>query len=154
MFRLSLVSTAVAGLGCLPSAVFGQSRPAPASGFQLAREIPLGSFGGVPYCVDLDQDGTHDVLWLQSAGMFSSRVYDRTSWKKRISEAERGLFCLTATNARGEILWQIGQTWRGDRPFLTHGNERTLDCADIDGDGTIEVVCAKRRIAHHQWQIR
>ena len=115
----------------------------PTVSFSLSAEVSLGQFGGVPYCVELDGDGDVEILWLQSAGIFSSTVYDDTSWRNKIRDAERKLFCLTATDGGGKVLWQLGRPWKGDRPFLSHGNERTLDCADIDGDGIIEVVCAR-----------
>ena len=34
---------------------------------------------------------------------------------------------LTATNAGGEIRWQLGEPWAGERPFITHCAERAVD---------------------------
>ncbi|MBN1347661.1 MAG: hypothetical protein JXQ73_33550 [Phycisphaerae bacterium] len=112
--------------------------------FRLSREVPLTGFGGVPFCFDVDGDGAVEILWLQSPGMFHSMVYDVKPWKGKWTEAERNHFCLTATDAKGKVLWRIGEPWRGDRPFVTHGAERAVDCADIDGDGVAEVVCVRR----------
>ncbi len=120
------------------------SRDGAGVSFRLVSEVSLGRFGGLPYCVDLDGDGAVDVLWLQSPGLFHSKVFDVPPWKGRFSEAERNHFCLTATDATGKMRWRIGQPWRGKRPFVTHSAERALDCADLDGDGVLEVVCARR----------
>ncbi len=112
--------------------------------FRLATEVSLERFGGIPFCVDLEGDGKVDVLYLQSPGLFHSDVFDVKPWKGRFSQAERDHFCLTAADAKGHVRWQIGQPWQAKRPFVTHSAERALDCADIDGDGVLEVVCARR----------
>ncbi len=112
--------------------------------FRLTAEISLGAFGGIPFCADLDADGRTDILWLQSPGLFHSLVFDVAPWKGKWSETERNHFALTATDAKGKILWQLGEPWRGSRPFVTHSAERALDVADIDGDGRMEVVCVRR----------
>lgn len=112
--------------------------------FQLIAERSLQPYGGTPFCYDLDQDGAVDVLWLQSPGLFHSKVYDGHSpFVSRQTPQERQHYCLTATTADGNILWQIGTPWVGDRPYATHGGERSLDVADIDDDGMLEVVAVK-----------
>jgi len=126
--------------------------PAEAIRFRLASEVPLGQYGGIPFCVDLDGDGDVDILWLQSPGLFSSEVFNRPPWKNRITEAEKKLFCLTATDVEGTVLWRIGNPWLvpgaggqpKPRPFITHGAARSVHWADIDGDGTLEVVFTRR----------
>lgn len=110
----------------------------------LTREVSLDGFGGIPFCADLNGDGAVDVLWLQSPGLFHSKAFDVEPWKGRFMQAERDHFCLTAMNAKGEVLWRIGEPWTQKRPFVTHSAERALDCADIDGDGVLEVVCVRR----------
>ncbi len=116
---------------------------APTIQCRLIREVSLDRFGGIPFCVDLDGDGKSEVLWLQSPGMFGSKVFDVKPWKGRFSQAEQRHFCLTATDATGKVLWQIGHPWTGSRPFVTHGAERALDWADLDADGSLEIVCAR-----------
>jgi hypothetical protein len=116
---------------------------APTTAFTLTSEVPLHNYGGIPFVHDLDGAPGAEILWLQSPGIFHSRVFDDGPWKGRIREDERVHFCLTATTSAGEILWQIGTPWNGDRPFLTHCGERGLDCADIDGDGAPEIVCVR-----------
>ncbi|MBN2294311.1 MAG: hypothetical protein JXM70_17920 [Pirellulales bacterium] len=135
----------IIGLTC--SAIISQTAAAAPSEsqklkFKLKTEFVLKPFGGIPFCVDLNDDGQTEVLWLQSAGMFQSKVFDK-SISKRADRTERDHFCLTASDASGNVLWQIGKPWQGKRPFLTHGGERNIDCADIDADGIKEVVCIR-----------
>ena len=111
--------------------------------FRLTKERSLDPYGGIPFCVDLDRNGVVDVLWLQSAGMFYSKVFNVQPWEDRHTDAERQHFCLTATRADGTVMWQMGSPWQGERPFVTHSAERSIDIADIDGDGQLEVVCVK-----------
>lgn len=111
------------------------------SAFSLAREVDIRPFGGIPFPADLDGNGACDVVWLQGPGMFHSQVFNAPPYTGRFSDAERALFCLTATDSAGKILWQVGTPWHGDRPFVTHSAERSLDTADIDGDGRIEILC-------------
>ena len=121
--------------------------PIPATGgttLRLSAEKSLNGYGGVPFCIDLNHDGDVDTLWLQSPGLFHSKVFAKPPYDRRISQAERDHFCLTATDAAGRVFWRIGEPWAGERPFVTHSAERSLDYADIDGDGTLEVVCARR----------
>ena len=112
--------------------------------FQLTAERSLQPYGGTPFCYDLNQDGAVDVLWLQSPGLFHSKVYDGHSpFVSRQTPREREHYCLTATTAAGDLLWQIGSRWEGERPYATHGGERSLEVADVDHDGTLEVVAIK-----------
>jgi len=121
-----------------------ETRGAATPSFQLVAERAIEPYGGIPFPVDLDGDGACDVLWLQSPGLFHSRVFDCPPWQGRFTEEERRHFCLTATNSAGELRWQVGEPWSGDRPFVTHSAERAVDWADIDGDGVLEVVCVRR----------
>ena len=113
--------------------------------FRLAAEISLKDFGGIPFVSDLNGDGRHEILWLQSPGIFHSKVFDVPPWQGRFTPEERAHFCLTATDSTGHVLWRIGEPWTGTRPFVTHCGERALDCADIDGDSIKEVVCVRRQ---------
>ena len=122
----------------------GAEQGAPAGSFGLAEELALEGYGGIPFPVDLDGDGRAEVLWLQAAGMFHSKVFDCPPWNERFSETECNHFCLTATDGEGKVLWRVGEPWSGKRPFVSHSGERALSCADIDGDGVLEVVCARR----------
>ena len=116
----------------------------PVSCFRMVSEFSLDNHGGIPFPADLDGDGQVELLWLQSPGLFHSKVFDVPPWQGRFSEAERSHFCLTATNATGEVLWQLGEPWRGGRPFVTHSAERAVDWADVDGDGCLEILCVRR----------
>ena len=124
----------------LATGISGQESRPPVVAFRLVRELALTPFGGIPFPLDLDADGRTEVVWLQGPGMFHSKVFDASPYKGRFSEAERNHFCLTATDVSGKTLWEVGDPWRGDRPFVTHSAERSLDSGDIDGDGALEVV--------------
>lgn len=121
-----------------------RAAPSEFGSFQMICEFPLADHGGVPFPVDLNGNGCAEVLWLQSPGLFHAKVFDAPPWQGRFTEAERDHFCLTATDARGEILWRVGEPWTGDRPFVSHSTERALDFADLDGDGIPEIVCIHR----------
>jgi hypothetical protein len=136
-------SNAMILVGCAMTLVQPPAHAAGRIAFQLVNEVSLSGMGGIPYCVDLDQDGRVDILWLQSPGCFHSKVFDKGPYQGRHSEAERAHFCLTATDANAKIRWQIGQPWRQARPFVSHGAELVLDTGDIDGDGVVEVVCIR-----------
>lgn len=129
-------------LAALPGAATFAGGPLPA--MVLSAEHGLSDYGGIPFIRDLDGGGAPEILWLQAPGIFQSKLFDKPPWNGRITDRERELFCLTATRPDGEMLWQVGQPWAGDRPFVTHCAERALDAADIDGDGAVEVVCARR----------
>ena len=66
---------------------------------RLSGEVPLAKYGGVPFCVDVDRDADVDILWLQSPGLFHSKVFLKPPYTERITPAERDHFCLTATDA-------------------------------------------------------
>ncbi|MBK9171092.1 MAG: hypothetical protein IPM24_27040 [Bryobacterales bacterium] len=120
--------------------------PLVAQPIQLVQETGLKDYGGVPFLADLTGDGRNEFLWLQSPGMFYSKVYDRPPYAGRFAFSQEELthFCLTATDTKGKILWRVGQPWRGTRPFVTHSSERSLAVADLDGDGKPEVAVIRR----------
>jgi len=120
------------------------SAEAAISSLRLIHEFSLADHGGVPFPVDLNNDGCVEMLWLQSPGLFHSKVFDAPPWQGRFTEAERNHFCLTATDAKGKVLWRVGDPWTGNRPFVTHSAERALDFADIDNDGIPEIVGVRR----------
>ncbi len=136
MIRLLSVLVMAAGMA-------GREGVSPVSSFRLEREFAVEPHGGIPFPVDLDGDEAAEVVWLQGPGLFRSKVFDAPPWAGRFSDAERNHFCLTATDARGAVLWQTGAPWNGNRPFVSHSAERSVDFGDIDGDGRLEVVCVR-----------
>jgi len=88
-------------------------RKYPTEGFGSGRRIRLG---------DLTGDGRVDFLLLQV-----------NSW------GQRGLGCMTAMSADGEILWQLGQP--SGRPQREASADTPTQIHDVDGDGRNEVVC-------------
>jgi len=66
-------------LSILPVAA-SWSEGAQVPAFHLSSEIPLDNWGGIPFTKDLDGDGKSEVLWLQSPGIFHSKVFDKPPW--------------------------------------------------------------------------
>ena len=83
-------------------------------GFGSGRRIRLG---------DLTGDGRLDFLLLQVD-----------------SPRERGIGCMTAMSADGEVLWQVGEPVSA--PPVECSADTPAQIHDIDGDGRNEVVCA------------
>lgn len=109
----------------------------------LVREIALHDWGGCQLFIhDINNDGKPEFLWLQSTGIFKSRLYsqDNSVNSKLLSAHGQGLFCLTATDQSGTILWQVGQPYVGSDPYLSHAPEKMVCCYDVDGDGRTEVL--------------
>lgn len=92
----------------------------PAQTAVLKAELAIAPFGGMPFTIDLDHDGASEILWLQSPGLFHSRVFDKPPWNTFVTPEERDHFCLTATRANGEILWQVGAPGGGGLVGLDH----------------------------------
>ena len=110
---------------------------------RLIGELSLGNWGGCQLFIeDINGDGAAELLWLQSAGIFKSRVFADVPGEHQeyFRTLGQDFFCLTATRQSGEILWQIGEPYAGDHPYLSHAPERMVRCADVDGDGRKEVL--------------
>jgi len=110
---------------------------------EMVREVCLGDWGGCQLFVeDINNDGVPELLWLQSVGMFKSRLYQQPSGApgKYLQSCNQDLFCLTATTQTGEILWQIGRPDAHEHPYLSHSPECMVTCADVDGDGKCEIL--------------
>ena len=89
-------------------------------GFGTGRRIRLG---------DLTGDGRCDFLLLQVD-----------------SPAARGLGCMTAMSADGEVLWRLGEA--KPPPEMEVSADTPAQIHDIDGDGRNEVVCVWRGEFH------
>jgi len=79
------------------------------------------------FIYDINNDGIPEFLWLQSQGIFKSDLYVRRDFKKyHFLEDSRGLDCLTATNTKCEILWQVGKPFEGSQPYCSHAGEQMV----------------------------
>jgi hypothetical protein len=107
----------------------------------LKETFSIASFGGdTLQLADLDGDGQLDLLVLQSAGQFCSKIYGK---RDDLDEVDRTLYCLTAVNLKGKVLWQDGTPYSRDFPFTSHGAQGgglMLCVDDLDADGKPEVV--------------
>ncbi len=109
----------------------------------LVKEVNLKNFGGCRlFVTDINQDGIKEFLWLQSAGMFKSKIYDDFPGIKNYLDkiGQENVFCLTATDQDGNVLWQIGEPYEGENPYLTHSPEHLLKTGDVNGDGIDEIL--------------
>jgi outer membrane protein assembly factor BamB len=104
---------------------------------RLEKRLSIEPFGGsILTLSDIDGDGRQELLILQSAGQFSSEIEPQS-----IDPVNRDLYCLTAVDLDGEVLWQQGSPHdRPEVPFITHGGSKSLLAEDVDGDGRIEVL--------------
>lgn len=109
---------------------------------RLLSEVALNESGGCRLFVqDINNDGELEFLWLQSVGMFKSNVYDQFAGiKNYLNIVGRDIFCLTATNQQGEILWQTGQPYGGEFAYLSHSPNNLLTMGDINNDGFKEII--------------
>ncbi|MFC1715997.1 hypothetical protein ACFL6S_20170 [Candidatus Poribacteria bacterium] len=107
----------------------------------LMNSFSIEPFGGdVLEIADLNGDGELEMLTLQTAGQFCSKVYSN---RTDLDEVDRTLHCLTAVTWDGEILWQDGVPYNRDMPFTGHGAQAgnmMLAVGDIDSDGKPEVM--------------
>lgn len=103
------------------------------------------------YPVDIDNDGNMEFLFLQSPGLFQSRIFnpDRRYWDKPYGphgRTRRDDCCLTAMDRYGSILWQYGEP----KPYIdgaecfTHCADQMLYGGDISGQGRCEVALLHR----------
>lgn len=110
----------------------------------LITEIQLNNWGGCRlFTGDIDNDGQKEFVWLQSPGIFKADLFVKK--KKDNLAKDPGfaphLFCLTATDQNGQILWQIGKPYHQLSPsYVSHACEQMVAIADIDADGQNEIL--------------
>jgi hypothetical protein len=112
---------------------------------QLVSTFQLNDFGsGLCTMADINNDGKLELLFHQTAGQLRSEVYGNQAESLGIGQADKDLYCLTATNMQGEILWQDGTPWNEEYPYTTHGGSDMLLVDDINNDGKIEIVVIRK----------
>lgn len=109
----------------------------------LVNELDLRNYGGSRlFLADINLDGKKEYLWLQSAGMFKSEIYrefpEINDYMQKT--VQQSVFCLTATDQEGNVIWQAGKPYAGRNPYLTHASEQMLKTGDINGDGADEIL--------------
>lgn len=111
---------------------------------RLVASFSLHSFGAsILKLADVNGDGRLEMLMLQSAGQLQSDVYGDNYLKTLGVDAEdKALYCLTAIDLAGNVLWQDGKQWDRDYPFTGHGGSDMMVVDDVDADGKLEVVVA------------
>lgn len=99
-------------------------------------------FGGdVVNLADINGDGKPELLILQTAGQLRSQV---NGSRGDIDQVDRDLYCLTAVDMRGNVLWQDGAPYDREMPFTGHGGDDMLLIDDINAGGRMEVAVVRR----------
>ena len=97
---------------------------------------------------DFNDDGQNEVLFLQTAGAHANEAFDPRCPQQfgyKTGAEDQDLFCMTLTDCRGEILWQLGEPWGLDRPFSWNGHwNEFCQVVDLDGDGRTELLFIHR----------
>jgi len=109
----------------------------------LISEFSLKDFGCQDlWTGDLNDDGKTEILIRQSAGFLSSHYFNWGSetYPTHIHPDDQKLFCLTALDLKGNILWQLGESWKLERTFRNHGGYDMCTILDVDGDGKTELI--------------
>ena len=113
----------------------------------LKRMIDLQGAGGVPHFVDLRGTGEKDLVLLQGTGLYWIWSHMPANIKAGTAQNKVGWehFCLTAFAPSGEKMWQVDKPWEQEVPYWSHSAERALTFADVDGDGTAELLVLRRQ---------
>jgi hypothetical protein len=106
-------------------------------------------WGSPMYCVaDVNGDGKNEILFVQSAGSHANSAFDPRipgGDDYKTGAEDQDLFCMTLTDGRGNVLWQVGKPWRLERPYSWNGDcNRFCEIADLNGDGRKEILMARK----------
>ena len=108
----------------------------------LMRQFSIEPFGGnVAKLADIDGDGELELLIMQTAGQFQSKVFGQ---RDDMDEVDRTVHCLTAVTLEGQVLWQVGRPYDREAPYTGHGGPDMFQVDDIDADGAAEVVLLRQ----------
>jgi hypothetical protein len=109
--------------------------------FKLKRRLDLHDYGGAELFIG-ENNGEQILLWSQNLGIFHSAIYHTIFGKdyQFLTGEPRQHFCLTATDLAGNLLWQLGKPYNGNVPYIAHSGDHILASADIDKDGTTELI--------------
>ncbi|MBN1669394.1 MAG: hypothetical protein JXR37_00060 [Kiritimatiellae bacterium] len=103
-------------------------------------ELPFGAHGGAEcFFHDIDGDGRLEIITYQGPGVFGAGyLREREDIARHYPES----VSVSAFRMDGARVWTWGQPNPLDSPYLSHSYECCVDCADIDGDGSNEVLLA------------
>ena len=93
------------------------------------------------YPADIDGDGRMEFLFLQSPGIYQSKVFADT--KYAIPEAERNIYCLTAVNEVGGKLWQVGTPWLDSLRYGSHVADQMVWAGLEAGSAPMQVAAIR-----------
>jgi len=111
---------------------------------ELINTIPFDGFAANEiYPADINGDGKLELLCLQSAGIYQSKVFIGTSWVKTEDVPCMDIFCLTAITREGKILWQFGKPCLKFKSALSHVADQMLWCGIIADKDKPEIAVIK-----------
>ena len=95
------------------------------------------------YPADINGDGRMEILFLQGTGICQSDVFDGSD--REISDPRlKRIFCITAVDLEGNVLWQYGTPFTETPKWPGHVVDQALCCVDLDGDGKMEIAALHR----------
>lgn len=109
----------------------------------LLQTIPFAGFRADEiFPGDLDGDGRIEYLCLQSPGIYQSAVFAGTEWE--IPRDQRDLYCLTAIDGIGRVLWQYGKPWLSSFEYANHCADQMIWCGLSFGRGQPEIALLRQ----------
>jgi hypothetical protein len=94
------------------------------------------------YPADLNGDGKMEFLFLQSPGIYQSKIFDSTKWKTPPEQQQ--IHCLTAVDAQGKQLWQFGKPWLKSLRYTSHVADQMVWVGPLTKRDRVEVVALTR----------
>ena len=110
---------------------------------ELIRTIPFDGFlADEVYPADINGDGQIEYLFLQSPGIYQEDVFDDTRFST--PQEEKDIYCLTAVDAQGKMLWQFGSPWLESLQYGNHVADQMVWCGILSDRGRAEIAALRK----------
>lgn len=91
------------------------------------------------YPMDINGDGRPEILFLQGTGICQSDVFKGSN--REVSAAHlRRVFCITAVDSSGRVLWQYGTPYTATAKWPGHVVDQALCCMTRPGSAGVEIA--------------